>query len=170
MLFIILLVAFVSVSVFSLCSEHVQEKIIAWVKDTCKWALVCGLVVTVFLAMFALLPPAHAEEQEFYQIVAIISGVEESDWSEADVLVEVDDLDNLLEYYECLKNIEFDADKEMEDMALRFVVDNGILSETLREDPLVEGRIVVIQMWTCGTDAIEDDEILGVYYTEFIAL
>lgn len=170
MLFVILLISFVSVSVFVLVPEAAQEKVIAWTKDTAKWVLVCALVVAAFLAMFILLPPAHAEEEEFYQIVAIISGVEESDWSEADVLVEVDDLDNLWEYYECLKSIEFDADKEMEDMALRFVVNNGILSETLREDPLVEGRIVVIQMWTCGTDAIEDDEILGVYYTEFIAL
>ena len=168
MLFIILLVAFVSVSVFSLCPEHVQEKIVDWTKDTCKRALVCGFVVAVFLAMFILLPPAHAEEQEFYQIVAIVSNIEDSDWDEADVLIEVDDLDNLWAYYEVVENIEFDADKEMEDMALRFIVDNSVPAETLREEPLTEGRIVIIQMWTCGTESIYDDEILGVYYTEFI--
>lgn len=76
MLFIVLLVAFVSISVFSLCSEHVQEKIVACVKDTCKWALVCGLVVTVFLAMFILLPPTHAEEQDFREIYGKIVAVD----------------------------------------------------------------------------------------------
>lgn len=176
MLFVILLISFVFVSVFALVPEAAQEKVIVWAKDTAKWALVCALVVAVFLAMFILLPPAHAEEEEFYQIVAVIRTVEEGEEVYfrgellTDTVVEVDDLDNLWEYFENSKNVEFDSDKEQNDMALCFIADNGILAETLREEPLVEGRIVVIQMWTCGTDAIEDDEILGVYYTEFIAL
>lgn len=175
MLFIILLVAFVSVSVFSLCSERIQEKIVAWVKDTCKWALVCGLVVATFFAMFILLPPAKAEEAEFYDIVAIVTNIEEDEQYlgnklVTDVVVEVDDLDNLWAYYELTSDVEFDCDKELNNEALRFIVDNNILAETLRDYPLTEGRIVVMRMWTCGTDNIEDDEILGVYYTEFIAL
>lgn len=113
---------------------------------------------------------AEEDDNEFYCIVAIVSSIEESDWPEMDIIVEVDDLDNLWAYYEDLDIVDFDVDKDIEDIALRFIVDNSILSETLREDPLVEGRIVVIDMWTCGTEDIEDDEILGVYYTEFIAL
>ena len=165
-----IIIVLVSIIVFNAISEEAAEKVKTWLIDTAKWMVACTITVAVFLAMFILLPPSHAEEQEFYQIVAIVSNIEDSDWDEADVLIEVDDLDNLWAYYEVVENIEFDADKEMEDMALRFIVDNGVLAETLREEPLTDGRIVVIQMWTCGTDNIEDDEILGVYYTEFIAL
>ena len=127
-------------------------------------------VALLTYAGFALQDAARAEDTKFYRIVAIVTSIENSDWDEADVIVKVDDLDNLWDYYEAIENIEFDADKEMEDMALRFIVDYSIQAETLRENALAEGRIVVIDMWTCGTDNIEDDEILGVYYTEFIAL
>lgn len=129
-----------------------------------------SLAVALFTyGAFALQNVACAEEEQFYQIVAIITSIEDSDFDDVDVLVEVDDLDNLWTYYEVIEDVEFNSDKEFEDSALRFLIDNSIEAETLREHPLAEGRIVVIQLWTCGTDTVEDDEIINVYYTQFIA-
>ena len=125
---------------------------------------------------FALQDAARAEDvdSEFYSIVGIITNFEENecyihDKLVTDYLVEVDDSDNIWAYHELSSEVEFDSDKDMNDAALRFIVDNCILAETLRDFPLTEGRIVFIRMWTCGTEEVEDDEIVGVYYTEFIA-
>jgi hypothetical protein len=133
--------------------------------------LLGSLVVALLIyGGFALQDAARAEDVEFYDIVAIVTNIEDSDYDDVDVVVTVDDSDNLWDYYELFDDVEFDSDKELNDMAVRFIVDNGILAETLRDYPLTEGRIVVMRMWSCGTPDVEDDEILGVYYTEFIAV
>jgi hypothetical protein len=111
---------------------------------------------------------AARAESEYYDIVAIIKNIEDSDCEDTDVIIEVDNLNDKWAYYEKFEDAEFGADKVYEDMALKFLIDYGVDAETLLEKPVVKGRIVVIRISPLDTDSVEDDEIMWVYYSQFV--
>ena len=163
----IVVVLFLSL-VYNLLPENVQEKIRNWVKDTLKWAAVCGIAIGILYAAIIFLPGALAEEDDTYLKVAFIDTVEEADGR---LLIHADDLDHIWDYWEDEEEEEedfsrYEFDKEMSNMSLWFVLENRLYAEFDKEEKITRGRIVVLVMRPSNDP--NGDEVMDVYYSELV--
>ena len=167
-MFIALIMVLVTIIVYNALPDEVYEKVTNCLKDTAKWCLICGITVAVFLAMFIFLPPANGEElpEEFYYKVVFIDEIEEID--EDELLIHTDDLDHLWDYYEQPYELIVEIDDYKSNLALQFALENNLHVELSREELLCRGRIVVLTMWIADPEDPFDEEVVDVYYTEFV--
>lgn len=136
-------------------------------KEDLKVAIIVA-VLFIITAIVALSPAAsRAEElpEGFYYKVVFIDEVEEQ---EEEMLIHTDDLNNLWNYWEDGKEIDFNNNEALEELAKYFVEENGLWSEEEVETAIVRGRIVVLTMWECCEDDPFDEEVINVYYTKYV--
>lgn len=130
-----------------------------------------ALIAIIFFVAVVLvaLSPAGSRAEElpegFYYKVVFIDEVEEK---EEEMLIHTDDLNNLWNYWEDGKEIDFNNNKALEELAKYFVEENGLWSEEKVETAIVRGRIVVLTMWECCEDDPFDEEVINVYYSKFV--
>ena len=178
----IITVLFLSL-VYNALPEEIQEKIRNWIKDTAKWAAVCGVAVGILFAMFIFLPDALAEElpDGFYYKVVFIDEVEEVELDRFDIedgavakfLLHTDDLDHLWDYWDVVEEdekdfVDYEFDRELSNIALYWIRENDIDVELDKEERIIRGRIVVLTMWECDPDDPSDEEVVDVHYTESV--
>lgn len=147
-----------------------------------KWIGLCGIIVAIFFAMIYFSIPAHAEElpDGCYYKVAFIDETEDTELDRFDLedhaiakfLIHTDDLNHIWDYWDIVEEneeefINWAFDKDLSNLALYWARENNLDVELDKEDRITRGRIVVLTMWEC-TDNPYDDEVMDVYYTEFI--
>lgn len=152
------------------------------VVNNLKWIGLCGIIVAIFFAMIYFSIPAHAEElpDGFYYKVAFIDETEDTELNRFDLedhaiakfLIHTDDLNHIWDYWDIVEEneeefINWAFDKDLSNFALYWARENNLDVELDKEDRITRGRIVVLTMWEC-TDNPYDDEVMDVYYTEFI--
>lgn len=166
-MFITIIVVLLLSLTYYLLPEEIQDKVSAWLKDTAKWAAICGVAVGILFAMIIFLPDALAEElpDGFYYKVVFIDEVEDQG---KELLIHTDDLNHLWGYWEDNKEIDFNNDEKLNDIAKYFIEENMLWSEEETENPVIRGRIVVLIMWECCEDDPFDEEVINVYYTKYV--
>lgn len=167
-MFITIIVVLLLSLTYYLLPEEIQDKVSAWLKDTAKWATICGVVVGILFAMFIFLPDALAEEDDVYLKVAFIDTVEEANGR---LLIHADDLDHIWDYWADEEEEEedfsrYEFDKEMSNMSLWFVLENRLYAEFDKEEKITRGRIVVLVMRPSNDP--NGDEVMDVYYSELV--
>jgi len=166
-MFVVVVVSLVSAIIYDFLPESVKEKVAAWTKDTVKWAAVFSIAVALVISMFVFLPDALGEElpDGFYYKVVFIDEIEDQG---KELFVHTDDLNNLWDYWEDSKEIDFNNDEALEELAKYFIEENNLWSEEETETAIIRGRIAVLTMWECCEDDPFDEEIVGIYYTKYV--
>ena len=144
-LIIITLVVLVSLAVFNKTCRKIIAGTMAFI----------AIIVGGFAAHDAL------AEDNFYYKVVFIDEVNNN-------LIHVDDLENIFAYWGGEKNIT--QDEELSTIALHFILDNGLYAEVNTNNVLTHGRIVVLKMFSVIENSIYDDQIVDVFYTQFITI
>jgi len=157
---------------------------VRWVIKNIKLIACCTLAVGLVLAAIVLVPQlAHAEKlpEDFYYKVVFIDEPEEVELDRYDIehnvvakfLVHTDDLDHLWNYWDTTDEdeedfVDYEFDRELSNIALYWIRENDIDIELDKEERITRGRIVVLTMWECDPDDPFDEEVVDVYYTEFV--
>lgn len=182
-MFITIIVVLLLSLTYYLLPEEIQDKVSAWLKDTAKWAAICGVAVGILFAMIIFLPDALAEElpDGFYYKVVFIDEVEEVELDRFDIedgavakfLLHTDDLDRMWDYWDVVEEdeeefINYTFDRELSNIALCWIRENDIDIELDKENRITRGRIVVLIMWECDPNNPFDEEVVDAYYSEFV--
>lgn len=157
---------------------------VRWIVKNIKLIACCTLTVGLVLAAIVLIPQlARAEElpEGFYYKVVFIDEVEEVELDRFDIengavakfLLHTDDLDHLWKYWDIVEEdeeefVKYKFDRELSNIALYWIMENDIDIELDKEERITRGRIVVLTMWECDPDDPFDEEVVDVYYTEFV--
>jgi len=148
-----------------------------------KIAIIAAVIIAIVLCVAISPAASRAEElpEGFYYKVVFIDEVEEAELDRFDIedgavakfLLHTDDLDHLWDYWDIVEEdeedfVDYEFDRELSNIALYWIRENDIDIELDKEERITRGRIVVLTMWECDPDDPFDEEVVDVYYTEFV--
>lgn len=168
-------ILYVAVSgIITLCRKIFTE-------NDVKIAIIAAVIIAIVLCVAISPAASRAEElpEGFYHKVVFIDEVEEAELDRFDIedgavakfLLHTDDLDHMWDYWDTIDEdeeefIDYEFDRELSNLVLYWARENEIDIELDKEQRIVRGRILVLTMWECTEDPL-DDEVWDVYYSEF---